>query len=378
MKINITLTTLCAISVAATASAQSLFPSVLPWKINTTGQTGYQGYLADVQSVRYGANYVYVASSGIPSYSIGPWPGNPGSPTVVNWSFRLPRNPILATNQTPVGGGHVGVFINGVTFYNPRDARSYNNLNIWHQNAVYFVGDDWDSALGHPFWDEYHHHQLPPSLPSGSATEHSPIVAYAFDGFPVYGPYAYANADGTGGIARMTTSYRTRNITQRTSLPNGTQLTPAQYGPEVSTTYPIGCYIEDFEYVAGLGTLDSSNGRTCTTLEYPNGTYAYFTSQNESGQNTYPYIIGLTYRGVLVTGNTGPGSGHNIPTEPVVTFCCGPCVQYSNLDRVVDGLDLATLLSTWGDGGGASDNNRDGRVDAHDLAMLLAAWGNCP
>ena len=67
-----TLSTLIAITAATTASAQSIFPTVLPWKINTTGQTGFQGFAANVQSVRYGATYVYVASSGIPSYSIGP------------------------------------------------------------------------------------------------------------------------------------------------------------------------------------------------------------------------------------------------------------------------------------------------------------------
>lgn len=365
-------------SLALTASAQSLFPTVLPWKINTTGQTGYMGYPADVQSVRYGATYVYIAASGIPSYSIGPWPNNPGTPTVQNWSFRLPRNPVLATTMTNVGPGNVGVFINGIPFYNPGDARSYNNLNIWHQNAMFFEANGFDSALGHPAMVSYHHHQRTPQLPGGSTTEHSPILAYAFDGFPVYGPYGYANTDGTGGIARITTSYRTRNITQRTSLPNGTQLTAANYGPPVSATFPIGCYIEDFEYVAGLGVLDSSNGRTCITPEYPNGTYAYFSPLNESGQSTYPYMIGLTYRGTLVSGNTGPGGGHNVPTEAVVTFCCGPCAQDFNLDRMVSGPDLAILLSAWGERGGAGDSNRDGRVDAQDLSSLLAAWGNCP
>ena len=38
------------------------------------------------------------------------------------------------------------------------------------------------------------------------------------------------------GVKRMIPSYRTRSITQRTILPNGTQLALAQYGPAVSTS----------------------------------------------------------------------------------------------------------------------------------------------
>lgn len=370
---------LCASLLATAAtSAQTVFPAVTAWKLNTTGATGFQGILADVQGVRYGQNYVYIAATGIPSYTIGPWPGNPGSPTNQNWSFRIPRTPVLATTQTTVGMGHVGVLVNGVTIFNPGDARSYNNLNIWHQNAIHFEANGFDTALGHPAMVEYHHHQRTPQLPNGSITNHSAILGYAFDGFPIYGSYGYANADGSGGIARMTTSWRKRNITQRTTLPNGTQLTVAQYGPAVSATYPLGAYIEDFEYVAALGILNENNGRTCVTPEYPAGTFAYFATIDSSGINEYPYLIGQKYRGTLVTGNTGPGSGHNTPTETVVTFCCTPCASDTDFSREVDGADMAILLSNWGIVGGAGDINRDGRVDAADLSSLLAAWGACP
>ena len=29
---------------------------------------------------------------------------------------------------------------------------------------------------------------------------HSPIIGWAYDGNPIYGPYGFANIDGTGGI----------------------------------------------------------------------------------------------------------------------------------------------------------------------------------
>src|SRR5204863_5201489 len=120
---------------------------------------------------------------------------------------------------------------------------------------------------------------------------------------PLYGAYGYANADGTAGIARMRSSYRLRSITQRHTLPDGTVLAPALYGPDVSATYPLSYYIEDFEYVAGLGDLDACNGRVAVTPEYPLGTYAYYATIDGDGASAYPYAIGPTYYGLVATDN---------------------------------------------------------------------------
>ena len=43
--------------------------------------------------------------------------------------------------------------------------------------------------------------------------------------------------------------------------------------------------------------MDEHNGRTGITPEYPNGTYAYFTTVNEDNTPKYPYVVGNTYRG---------------------------------------------------------------------------------
>ena len=61
-------------------------------------------------------------------------------------------------------------------------------------------------------------------------------------------------------------------------------------------TDPMGTYIEDYEYVEGLGTLDRYNGRYCVTPEYPNGTYAYFcTIKGVAGEPVFPYFIGPSF-----------------------------------------------------------------------------------
>ena len=40
-------------------------------------------------------------------------------------------------------------------------------------------------------------------LYSIDSTQHSPLIGFAFDGFPIYGAYGFMNADGSGGITRI-------------------------------------------------------------------------------------------------------------------------------------------------------------------------------
>ena len=68
-------------------------------------------------------------------------------------------------------------------------------------------------------------------------------------------------------------------------------------------SFPAGSFIEDYEYQDGLGTLDRFNGRRCVTPDYPNGTYAYFATQDSSGNPVYPYFVGQNFYGSLdITG----------------------------------------------------------------------------
>ncbi len=283
------------------AFAQSGDPELSSWLLNTSGITGYNGLPANVQKVQYSQNYVYISSSGIPAYTIGPWPGDPNQASDQNFVFQIPRNPAEETGtKTSTPLGTIGVFINGVALFNAKDAHTYNNDGTWHRNAVVVEASSFDKCLGHPqMQGVYHHHQNPGCLYKADSTKHSPILGYAFDGYPIYGPYGYANSNGTGGIKRMVSSYQLRNMTSRTSLPDGTQLTSSEYGPDVSSQYPLGYFIEDYKYVAGSGDLDQYNGRFTVTPEYPNGTYAYFVTINADGSSAYPYIIGPQYYGVV-------------------------------------------------------------------------------
>jgi hypothetical protein len=344
--------------VAMVSRAQSIDPEVSSWVLNSGGETGYRGIPSNVQQVRYSADNVYVSCTCIPGYDIGPWAGNPNTPANQNFVFKITRTPqpnAGAKIATPLG--HIGVWSNGVSVFNARDARSYNNANIWHQNAIVVEGPSFDTCLGHPAPNgEYHHHLNPRCLyDDRDSGTHSPIIGYAFDGYPIYGAYGFRNADGTGGITRMRSGYRTRTMTDRSTLADGTILQSSQHGPDVNDRYPLGYYTEDYEYIAGSGDLDEHNGRQCVTPEYPEGTYAYFVTLDASGAAAYPYTLGETYYGTVPAGNTGPQSGHNTPTEPVTTYT--PASAPRESDRIVadvapnpasDRITLTCDAPRWG------------------------------
>ncbi|MEZ4690884.1 MAG: YHYH protein [Ignavibacteria bacterium] len=334
MKNILTVTLLLLTIVSLKVNAQ-ITPEIYSWQQNPGGVTGYNGILADVQQVFYSANYSYVKCTGIPSYTIGPWAMNPNIPSNQNWTFKIARFPAPAGTPTVAGNGQIGVLKNGVVLFNPGDAMSYNNQNVWHRVAQYFEGVGFDTSGGHPApGGVYHYHINMKKLYTPDENEHSPILGYMFDGYPLYGPYGYSNANGTGGIRRMISGYVKRNITERTTLPDGTVLQPNQYGPAVSSQYPLGCFVEDYVLNTSGADLDSHNGRFSVTPEYPNGIYAYFITIDVEGNPVYPYIIGPTYYGSVVPGNTGPGGGHVVISETVIQYI--PTTGIINQSEPVD------------------------------------------
>jgi len=67
---------------------------------------------------------------------------------------------------------------------------------------------------------------------------------------------------------------------------------------------------------------------------------------------------------------------HDRDSATVVCDCFGDLSE----DGVVNGVDVAIILSVWGtDGGGHPewDVTRDGMIDGADLAVVLSAWGEC-
>jgi hypothetical protein len=304
-------------------------PVITSWKINTTGATILNGttpIIVDVEAVYYDSNEVYVKTSGVPDYyNFTNNNGNVNAASDLKAVFKITRTPQQNTGTpfSTLGGGQYGLYKDGTLLFNGEDARSYKNQNIWHSLAYYFEYMDFDNTWGHSTpTKQYHHHVLDLAMQDTTKSMvHSPIIGFAFDGYPVYGPFAHKNPmDASSKIVRVTTSYQKRNITDRTSLPDGTLLSSTQYGPALGGSYPLGCYREDYTYVAGSGMLDEHNGMFTKTPEYPNGTYAYFCTLDSTLRPQYPYCLGQSMYGVPTQGNFGPMGGQNTIPQAAVKY----------------------------------------------------------
>ncbi|MDZ4853122.1 MAG: YHYH protein [Pirellulaceae bacterium] len=143
--------------------------------------------IADVQ-IKHDTQCLIIESQGYPNHPTAVFPnsGNPNSIRVQQFTFRLPLEPKLADHITRLPMGPIGMALNGVVFFNPFEAQG--------MNAVEGYSEVWlDSCCGHPQQSGvYHYHKYPTCVKSpfsDDGKQHSPVIGFAFDGFPIYGPY---------------------------------------------------------------------------------------------------------------------------------------------------------------------------------------------
>ncbi len=334
------------LTLGSLAQAQTS-PAISSWLQNTTQTGNYypkgnatltpNSLLVNCQKVEYSADYVYVTATGIPAYPTGPFSdGNPSNAEDQSGIYQIPLNPTENTEtKDATVGGNIGIFINGVALFDYRDGVAWNpqtnelcggpgrercpgargTVQAWNRDAIPAEKEGFDCAKGHPANGNYHHHQNPSAfkldlelvseicnlydaegLYAIDSNKHSPLIGYAYDGFPIYGAYGYAKKDGTGGITRIKSGYQLRDITTRSTHADGSTV---DNGPDVGATYWLGYFREDYGYIASPDedVLDEHNGRFCITPEYPEGTYAYFCTVNEKWNSAYPYAVGPTFNG---------------------------------------------------------------------------------
>jgi hypothetical protein len=322
-------------------------PAITSWLQNNTITGSYytsgnsvtigNSILVNCQRVEYSPTFVYVSATGVPAYPTGPFlDNNPSQAQDQSAIFQFPLNPTPNTGTpTATSGGNIGVFVNGVALFDYRDGVAWNTTTNslcggpgnpacpggpradqdWNRDAVLAERGGFDCSKGHPAQGNYHHHQNPSAfkldkvvlstvcnlydadgLYTMDSTQHSPLLGFAYDGYPIYGAYGYTNTNGTGAITRIKSGYSLRNISVRTHHADGSNVDD---GPAVSATYPLGYFREDYEYIANTSPeyLDEHNGRFCITPEYPNGIYAYFCTVDANWNSAYPYAVGPTYYG---------------------------------------------------------------------------------
>ncbi len=208
-----------------------------------------------------------ITADGIPTHSTGAFPNNnnPNAITAQSYQFTVDATP-SANGSTSASDGYIfGVALSGAVF-DPGTAEYWNRdrSSGWRYEAISVngpdLGLDYSNAHVQPN-GAYHYHGIPEALIDALETSGTPtLIGYAADGFPIYGPLSYADADDpNSGLVEMDSSYVLQSGT-RDSGPGGTY---------------DGTFTQDWTYAAGTGDLDACNGRYGVTEEYPGGTYYY-------------------------------------------------------------------------------------------------------
>ncbi|NQY09654.1 MAG: YHYH protein [Flavobacteriales bacterium] len=250
---------------------------------NTMGSLVGTSTLADIQGICYDNDSVWIKSAGL-STGMSAW-SDPGAGSDQEHVFRIPRDPVVPSVKVAVPTTYnVGVLVNIIPIFGMGDDLSYSakdddngNMGdvVWNGEAYYSEGSTLNEMGAHPNQEGVlHTHALAtPLWENTPIDQHSPIIGWVFDGFPIYGPYGYADPlDPMSTIEKINSGYQLRTMTDRLTLPDDSESNPP--GPDDFSKFPLGAYIEDYEWVDGLGDLDEYNGRFMIAPEYPNGTYA--------------------------------------------------------------------------------------------------------
>lgn len=415
---------------------------------NTGGAAQTVPAYADVQRIRYTATDVYINANGLASHTMGPWFTSNGGlfgfwPLARDYQVRITRSPAAATTKTRHPGGMIGMMVNGVAIFDLGDAFSFaqtanspsvtgsdqmgvNGNGWWSRDALAVEVVTFDPGFAHQPGNsgQYHYHAHPKALryqlgdnmqatynattntftytEAISNLHHSPILGWAYDGYPIYGPYGYSSAmNAVSQVSRMRTGFVLRNgqngtqdlrVTGRVTMPkwaaavfgitnsgntNPVTLPATQYGPTTTyqttgpvntTTYSLGRYCGDYDFLGDLGQvqgagfdLDTYNGRQCVTPEFPGGTYAYFVTIDAAGNSAFPHMLGKQYYGTPNAGNAT-----TVPGDAIELFNGGPNKKESMETPLVDSGNGDVTL-TW-----SSVEGGTYRLEATD--NLTSAW----
>jgi hypothetical protein len=228
-----------------------------------------------------------LSSNDVPDHEVGDFPvpnQNPHSIKPQYLAYQVPLTPSGAGEDIQVV---FGLATSGVVF-EPSTAETYSD-STWYYEALryadaspYFNSDTsmhpgslgLDCNFAHvQSAGKYHYHGVPTAmLPSSPALT---FLGWAGDGFPIFGRWGPSDVNDAGSaVVEMAPSYRIIGGGSQ-ARPNGAP--PGNYD---------GTFVQDWEYVQGLGDLDECNGRTgqVTVRGSTSVTYHYFVT------HAFPYI----------------------------------------------------------------------------------------
>ena len=302
----------------------------------------FDNHVCDVSYVMEDGN-ITISSNGLPNHDFHSGPGCCASEQDSVWVIPLePTNDSMCNPSVSSDGctmaperGAIAFAVNGVAIYGPEDgpggdavagqegAYEEDRQNVWlglcHGHSgpggEYHYHADANCIHWHPegeqTWLNY-------SMESSrTVAEHSPIIGFALDGYSIYG---FVGWDENEEVDEMTSSYRLK---------------------EGETGYNG---IDDYEYVSGLGDLDSCNGHYAATPDWPEGIYHYHSTwENGEGGIGFPYFINC-YRGELSSGgDDDPCAGHGETWGPGIGPPPEGCNPGPPPGQSTEGLSLIAL-----------------------------------
>lgn len=243
--------------------AADLFPTV-------TANAANADYPDPSVQVACDGDELVVTSNDIPWFAYEAL--TPNELTAMNYEWRIPLEPVEAAEPIALDLlGDDAFALVGLAINTPNEAAEPEPYGDPVYNEIV------DACYGHTGGDgSYHMHAIDvecASMVAPTAGAPSPLVGFALDGYPVYGPDACVDAACTEVVTMQSGWVQTGD----------------------PTTYAWDAYA--YEDTGDDDVLDQCNGRV-----EPDGSYAYHATA------TFPYVIGC-YHGEVTTGGGGQDTG---------------------------------------------------------------------
>ena len=253
---------------------------------------------------------------------------------IVNPGIDYDKN-LTTVVVTPQGSGsEIFPVIETFTFDRYHQIKSNVYWNFDDGRGFLWEETDINSQVGGRDMNAYGYIASPTKIKAPEREEgndHSPLMGWAFDGNPIYGPVGYKNGkDDTDGYSVFASGY-VLQTSRDTVIPSGGGTEPGRLPPDIGK-YPMGTFVEDYVYAPELVTekvrimaesydliqtevpeyilisqeirpeqvLNAQNAAKVNTPEfpkelYPDGVWCYFMTE-VNGEPQFPYIIGKTFQ----------------------------------------------------------------------------------
>ena len=178
--------------------------------------------------------------------------------------------------------------------------------------------------------------QIGNSITNDDGNQHSPIIGWAYDGNPIYGPYGYSDYDDQNSSLKLVETGYNLNSSSISDRPVG---------------FDPGFFVEDYTFDS-TGDLDVHNGRYCKTPDFPEGTYAYFCGiKTDSLTNdlvaTFPYFIGNTFKSRFYSENQKLDQSFDFNSSNLVrnTFPYVAGENYADNDFISESYEIKNQIT---------------------------------